>query len=59
MLPKEEILLKQTQNNQEIEKAKDYYKNKNEEIEELIDAVMKSFKKGEDTVPQNLRDQSD
>ena len=32
----EEVLAKQTVNNQEVEKAKEFYKSKNEEIEELI-----------------------
>jgi len=56
MQPKEELLLKQTQNNQHIEQAKEYYKTKNEEIEELIESVMKSFKKGEEAVPKQMID---
>jgi hypothetical protein len=41
--------LKETTENKEIEKAKDHYKTRNEEIEELIQSVLNGFKKGEDT----------
>jgi hypothetical protein len=38
--------LKKTEENKEIEKAKEYYANKNEEVEALLNQIMKGGKEG-------------